>query len=305
MAIGRGSPSIRVGDAATRRQDAESKPAAANRTATPTTPLGLRATRLALKQNNTPEKAINLGGLFSQRQRAQSVNPRIQAWPHLELVHFGSGAQVMLPRAARALRGVQTLVLFDWDDTLCPSTWAKSVGYGSCEVELPSHRAMLAQVAAAAKAALQAAEGLGKVVIVTNAEDGWVDLSCRRWMPSLHPIVSKMDHVSARSTWESVALTQPVEWKTKEFNHIITTFYGDCQNKNVLSIGDSPHDRAALQRAMATHPNGRAKNVKVKIRPSPEELLGQLEFLACTLDMLCSHDGTLDVAINASQRRSL
>jgi hypothetical protein len=164
---------------------------------------------------------------------------------------------------------------------------------------------MLAQVAAAAKAALHAAEGLGKVVIVTNAEDGWVDLSCRRWLPTLHPIVSKMDHVSARSTWEQVGLTQPVEWKAKEFDHIISTFYGDSQNKNVVSIGDSPHDRAALQRAMSAHPNGRTKTVKVKIRPSPEELLGELEFLACTLDVLCWHDGGLDVAIHAPPRRSL
>jgi hypothetical protein len=124
-------------------------------------------------------------------------------------------------------------------------------------------------------------------------------------MPTLHAIVSKMDHVSARSTWEQVGLTQPVEWKTKEFDHIINTFYGDCKNKNVVSIGDSPHDRAALQRAMAQHPTGRAKNVKVKVRPSPEELLGELEFLACTLDMLCSHDGGLDVAIHAPARRSL
>jgi hypothetical protein len=163
---------------------------------------------------------------------------------------------------------------------------------------------MLAQVAAAAKAALHAADALGKVVIVTNAEDGWVDLSCRRWLPTLHGLVSKMDHVSARSTWEQVGLTQPVEWKAKEFDHIISTFYGDSNNKNVLSIGDSPHDRTALQRAMAQQ-QGRTKTVKVKVRPSPEELLGELEFLACTLDILCSHDGALDVAIHAPARRSL
>jgi len=301
MAIGRGSSSSRTATDSSHRGRETS---AANRSATPTTPLGLRATRLQLKQQ-TPEKALNLGGLFSHRQRAQSVNPRIQSLPHLELVHFGTANQVLLPRAARALPGVQTLVLFDWDDTLCPSTWAKSVGYGSCEVELPSHRAMLAQVAAAAKSALLAAEALGKVVIVTNAEDGWVDLSCRRWMPTLHSIVSKMDHVSARSTWEQVGLTQPVDWKTKEFDHIITTFYGDSKNKNVLSIGDSPHDRAALHRAMTPHPSGRTKTVKVKIRSSPEELLGELEFLSCTMDMLCSHDGGLDVAINAPPRRQL
>lgn len=220
------------------------------------------------------------------------------AFPQLELVHFGTSSQVVLPRAARALPGVETLVLFDWDDTLCPSTWAMAVGY---EVELPSHRAILAQVASAAKAALHAAERLGKVVIVTNAEDGWIDSSCRRWMPTLHRTVSKMDHVSARSFWEQVGLTQPVDWKTQEFDHIINRFYGDCQNKNVLSIGDSPHDRCALLRAMAQHaqhPSGRAKNVKVKVRPSPEELLEELEFLACTLDMLCSHDGALDLVVS-------
>jgi hypothetical protein len=56
---------------------------------------------------------------------------------------------------------------------------------------------------------------------------------------------------------------------------------------------------------MSAHPNGRTKTVKVKIRPSPEELLGELEFLACTLDVLCWHDGGLDVAVDAPPRRSL
>lgn len=43
------------------------------------------------------------------------------------------------------------------------------------------------ELAQQAAETLQMAKRFGKVVLVTNAECGWIELSCRKFMPSLYP----------------------------------------------------------------------------------------------------------------------
>jgi hypothetical protein len=197
-------------------------------------------------------------------------------------------------------KGGESLIIFDWDDTLCPSTWTKSHGYGTSEVASPTHRALLDQVARAEKQVLLTASAIGKVVVVTNAEEGWVDLSCRRWLPTLLPFMERIESKSARSTWEPEGLPLPVDWKAREFACLIDGFYGrdDVNSFNVLSIGDSPHERAALHRSMAK--GGHAKSIKLRLRPTPEQVVSALDLLASTLPKLVAHDGCLDLCIQSA-----
>ncbi|EER17069.1 hypothetical protein Pmar_PMAR027347, partial [Perkinsus marinus ATCC 50983] len=65
----------------------------------------------------------------------------------------------------------QTLVIFDWDDTICPTTWAKVSGLNVCDPFVPEQFIdPLAELAEQAAKMIRVAASLGKVVIVTNAQ---------------------------------------------------------------------------------------------------------------------------------------
>jgi hypothetical protein len=200
-------------------------------------------------------------------------------------------------------RSEETLILFDYDDTLCPSFWAKNLGYTiNDDVVNPQHKDLMTLVAAASARALIEAEKRGKVVIVTNAETGWIDLSCKRWLPGLFPVISRFECVSARSTWEPTGLQSPFDWKAMEFAKRIKEFYSGRSWKNILSLGDSPHERQALHRATtpAVGPSRycRAKTLKFIVRPTPAEIVAQLDTITGSLERLVNHNDSLDLALH-------
>lgn len=57
--------------------------------------------------------------------------------------------------------------------------------------------------------ALVSAKELGKVVIVTNAETGWIELSCKAWLPAAYGEVMSCQLISARSTYEPTGVGSP------------------------------------------------------------------------------------------------
>merc|ERR1711920_30017 len=83
----------------------------------------------------------------------------------------------------------ETLFVFDWDDTVLPSTWLQRQGLrldGASKVS-QWHREQLAVVAESAIEILSNAKKCGTVVLVTNAERGWIELSCQKFLPTLLP----------------------------------------------------------------------------------------------------------------------
>jgi hypothetical protein len=146
-----------------------------------------------------------------------------------------------------------------------------------------------------------------KVVIVTNAEEGWIDLSCKAWLPSLESSLGKVDIVSARSTYEPRGVTSPAGWKSHAFEDAIERFYSRYMHqswKNIISIGDAPHEREALSRVVKWAPSGlgkrcRSKSVKFVLRPSIEQLTREIQMLRASLTDIVSYDDDLDLHFSA------
>lgn len=201
----------------------------------------------------------------------------------------------------------ETLVIFDWDDTVLPSTWVQSQGLRLDDVSevSPSQMQQLTQVASAAAETLQIAAQLGTVVLVTNAERGWIELSCRKWMPSLLPFLENVKVLSARTTYETPERLSPVQWKLDAFEAEIQRIFGfEClaepdRRKNVLSLGDSIHEREALLRTTLHLPNCRTKSLKFLERPDIRHVWTQHLHVANCFNQLVHHDGNLDLCIHA------
>lgn len=204
-----------------------------------------------------------------------------------------------------AFSSEDTILIFDWDDTMLPSTWIQEQGLRLDEESVPTteQKVQLQMMARRAIETLRVAKRHGKVVLVTNAERGWIELSCRKFMPSLYPSLEDVKILSARSTYEHQGVQSPFEWKFYAFESEISGFYETCpvdQRKNVLSFGDSAHEREALIRVTERMSNCCTKSLKFVEKPELEQLVKEHELISGCFRDIVNHDGNLDLCIRCS-----
>lgn len=205
-----------------------------------------------------------------------------------------------------------TVIIFDWDDTLLASSFLSSRGYRlDTEMEKNNDHAMvesqLRELESSVASLLTLAQQYGSVHVVTNAETGWVQLSAQKFMPGLVPYLSKVSILSARSTFEPIHPDAPLKWKFFAFQEKLSTHYSAewkslsrGGKKNVISFGDSHVEREAVRavtRGMATT---RCKSVKFAERPSAEQLRRQIELVTNCFHYIHQHDGDLDLQLTVT-----
>jgi hypothetical protein len=199
----------------------------------------------------------------------------------------------------------ETLLIFDWDDTCLPSAWVQSQGLRLDEESKvsPEQREQLNQVANVVMETLRLSKQCGTVVLVTNAERGWIELSCQKFMPTLYPMLESVKLLSARTTYESPERSSPLDWKIHAFNAEIQRVLGsevlNCpmRRKNILSLGDGMHEREALLRTCSQRPNCRSKSLKFVERPDIGQICKQHTLITGCWDRIIHHDGNLDLCI--------
>jgi len=190
----------------------------------------------------------------------------------------------------------ETVVIFDWDDTVMPSSWVQEQGLQLDTDISAKQQAELGALSQIAQTTITCAMKLGTVLLVTNAERGWIELSCQKFLPELFPLLSHVKILSARSAYECADLPTPFDWKLRAFEtEIARVFAGSSRRRNLLSFGDSSHEREALITATAQLFNCRTKSLKFVERPNVDQLCRQHEFVASCLAKIVHHDGNLDL----------
>ena len=85
---------------------------------------------------------------------------------------------------------------------------------------------------------LEQAVALGRVYIITNACEGWVQFSCKKFMPEVLPVLSKITIISARAKYEKKYPKEVPKWKLYAFLETQTDLTNGNM-KNVVALGDS------------------------------------------------------------------
>jgi len=184
-------------------------------------------------------------------------------------------------------------------------TYGLMVGtdYSDLSEDLQQELEALAQ---ASQALLEhALELSARVVVVTNASDGWIEASCEAWLPGLRPILEKVERTSARSRWEPTGVESPTGWKAREFKTVIDCFYSRYENqtwKNIVTIGDAPYEHEALRRVVDDAPQRlvrkcRSKSVYFRTKPSISELTYQLNVVKQTLKTVVQSGHNLELHV--------
>eukprot|EP00624_Nannochloropsis_granulata_P003470 evm.model.NODE_27573_length_56350_cov_23.676434.9 len=168
----------------------------------------------------------------------------------------------------------ETCVVLDWDDTLFPSSFVDrkklihARGLDDLPVELQRG---FAELEKAATRLVTTAVGFGTVLIITNAQTGWVELCVSKFMPDMMAVLD----VSLQKS-----LGTPL--------------------RNILSFGDSMEERTAVKIA-AGQLQSRAKSIKFLDAPSPRQLHQQIEVVTDCLEWIWRHNGDLDVVLTLEQ----
>jgi len=192
----------------------------------------------------------------------------------------------------------ELLILLDWDDTIMPTTYLQRRGIDLTTNEVPEDvTATLKHYGEYAANTLRALLLHGNVVIVTNAEWGWVELTAARFLPAVEPLLRDVECVSARSTFEPKGFVTPAEWKTEAFAQVANLRFADCRGMPVLSIGDAKHEREAVHR-LALRCGIVPKSVKLMVLPDVEMLQREHELLFDQVHHLCTVDGSFDICVD-------
>jgi len=182
----------------------------------------------------------------------------------------------------------ETCAIFDWDDTLlCTSFLNLSNG------ELGESGArQLRSIEHAVVRLLESSQRAGHTFIVTNSVSGWVEYSAAQYIPAVVPLLENVRIISARDRFEAKFPEEGNRWKTEAFLDVEREL--DAQvTCNIISLGDNSMEMdaahvlgGALDVAAgrcsgsgSVSPCVRVKTVKFQERPSPEELLKQLELV--------------------------
>ena len=193
------------------------------------------------------------------------------------------------------------ITFLDWDDTLLATSALTHYGF------LLGSKPPTGEIAKILKLLEESTINLitllltrGEVIIVTNAEDRWVQMSAAKWMPKVATILSKVSIISARSTYRHKFPDSPLKWKFHAFHekltHILST--KDPNNiKHVISFGDSHVEREAIRAVTQRFPNVIVKSLKFIERPSMGQLYYQHGTVIKSLDAIFNSEITLDLQL--------
>jgi len=201
--------------------------------------------------------------------------------------------KVWVPTAHR-LPSSQTVIIFDWDDTLlCTNYLCK---HFENRLVPPSLHNTLRRIASYVTDLLELSMKLGRTYIITNAIDGWVEYSASQWVPELLPILSKIEIISARTRYESLFPQQVNKWKINAFR--------DLQRRldypivtNLISVGDSNYEMEATAIMGQDFSEARVKTIKLRDNPTADELRKELELIVQRFERIAANAQNMKITL--------
>mmetsp|Transcript_102792 Transcript_102792/g.297172 ORF Transcript_102792/g.297172 Transcript_102792/m.297172 type:complete len:278 (+) Transcript_102792:85-918(+) len=200
--------------------------------------------------------------------------------------------QADLPKRT-SLQGAQTVIFFDWDDTLLCTSFISRLGHQDRPFET-SRR--LRVVASSVRKLLKKARALGQTLIVTNAEEGWVQHSSRLYLPKALPELDGLPIISARSRFEPHFPDDTASWKTHAFLELGKQL-DTSRVTNLVSLGDSFCEVLAVHALGQRFAESVVKTVRFKSAPTPDELQDQLDVTSNILERVVLSASSLDIVL--------
>jgi len=177
-----------------------------------------------------------------------------------------------------------TTIIFDWDDTISPST------YLSNKTDLDNvTKYELQLLEDIVVSLLLIAIRHGTVYIVTNASTEWVISSGSKYLPRVINLIQEsIPIISARDRYEKSL--PPIQWKPTTFRDIIK----QTSPKSIISIGDSQDERLAMIRLKG---QTQTKIIKLIDKPTINQIRYELRVIIKNFCWLHNQISDLDFSL--------
>lgn len=192
------------------------------------------------------------------------------------------------------------IFILDWDDTLLPSSalTADNITLSSPTISDEIAKKLETNEKIVYQLLTNIINAQFNIYIVTNAEQGWVELSAKKFMPTIADLFKKYKNnitiLSAQTIYSWIYPNNNAVWKYMAVNEILKHFDSDTI-ANIISFGDSENERTALINNSNKFKKNFCKSIKFVGLPSYEKLCRQLQYTIINLNNIISHRGPLDL----------
>jgi len=171
------------------------------------------------------------------------------------------------------------IIIFDWDDTLLPTSFLTKGGNFYEEMQLsPSEQKKMLELQDLVLELLNETIEKGTVYIITNAGKGWVEYSAERFYPKITPILDKIQIISARGEYENEYPGNSRQWKIEAFLMLQNTVNLQLVT-NIICLGDSLFEMEAGRILASRFTMAFIKTIKFRESPKLDELIKQLKLV--------------------------
>ena len=195
-----------------------------------------------------------------------------------------------------------SLIIFDWDDTLIPTTFLTPDGVfpekillSQCEFD------KLKEIEKNVYIILKESIEKGQAYIITNACINWVQFSASIFYPSIVDLLKKVKIISARGEYEQSFPDNLRQWKIQAFSNLIKDFDENLVT-NIICIGDSLFEMEAGRILASKCKEAFIKTIKFREAPKLDELLKQLKLVAKQFDTIYSSIKNMTIRIEKKKK---
>ena len=194
------------------------------------------------------------------------------------------------------------IIIFDWDDTLLPTSFLTKGGCFYEEMELSSSdEKKILELQDLVLELLNNTIEKGTVYIITNAGMDWVKYSSQRFYPKIIPILEKIKIVSARGEYEKEFPGNSRQWKIEAFLMLQNTVNLKLVT-NIICLGDSLFEMEAGRILASRFTEAFIKTIKFREAPKLDELIKQLKLVNKQFNSIYSSIKNLTIRVERKKK---
>jgi len=214
-------------------------------------------------------------------------------------------SKLLLNRVWKPLNDSQRhnhLIIFDWDDTLLPTSFLIYKNVICNENKLnEKDQIKINKLEQLVSNLLTLSLSKGDVYIITNSGEGWVEESTKKFYPNIKDILDKIEVISARKDYEKKYPNDTKLWKIGAFLNLKNRLNEDLIT-NILCIGDSVFEMDAGKILAANFIHAVIKTIKFKESPKPEELNKQINLVLNQFNSIFNSSKNLTVRVEKKKK---
>ena len=191
-----------------------------------------------------------------------------------------------------------SLIIFDWDDTLLCTTFLSNNNYDFESIlKNPNYHDLLFKLEDKVFEILSLGIQKGETYIITNAEKNWVEYTSQIFFPSILNILPNIKIISAREENKNNFPNEKKMWKINSFINAFRKY--DYEGIiNIISIGDSFFEVMASKLLNTKFCNSFIKTVQFIHTSKIEELISQMELVINKFDFIVNSPKNYTINVN-------